>query len=237
MSEAKIIFNFEGRDLTIQCSPEDKIKDICQKFATKIDSNVNPLIFLYGGNKMNMELKFKEQAYSMDKDNKEMKVLVYKRDNDDFTCPNCNTKFKLNTEKIDDIILSNNNIKDTINGTKFIIDNIIKLSTDNNISIELKNINILLNTINEDINKNNEKLKILLNESNVILNNKLNEINNTIINKEIKYDDGRYVGQIVNGKREGKGIYYWNDGDRYEGDWKNDKKEGKGIFLLEYRAF
>ena len=50
MSEAKIIFNFEGRDLTIQCSPEDKIKDICQKCATKIDSNINSLIFLYGGN-------------------------------------------------------------------------------------------------------------------------------------------------------------------------------------------
>ena len=37
MSEAKIIFNFEGSDITIQCSTEDKIKDICQKFATKIE--------------------------------------------------------------------------------------------------------------------------------------------------------------------------------------------------------
>ena len=133
MSEAKIIFNFEGRNLTIQCSLEDKIKDICQKFATKIDSNINSLIFLYGGNKMNMELKFKEQANSMDIDNKEMKVLVYKRENDDFTCPHCNTKFKLNTEKIDEIILINNNIKDIINEIKFTIDNIIKLSKDNNI--------------------------------------------------------------------------------------------------------
>ena len=162
MSEAKIIFNFEGRDLTIQCSPEDKIKEICQKFATKIDSNVNSLIFLYGGNKMNMELKFKEQANSMDIDNKEMKVLVYKRENDDFTCPNCNTKFKLNTEKIDDIILSINNIKDTINGTILTIDNIIKLSTNNNKAFQLKNIIMVLNIINEDINTSNEKLKKLL---------------------------------------------------------------------------
>ena len=160
MSEAKIVFNFEGRNLTIQCSQEDKIKDICQKFSTKIDSNINSLIFLYGGNKMNMELKFKEQANSMDIDNKEMKVLVYKKENDDFTCPHCNTKIKLNTEKIDDIILSINNIKDTINGTKLTIDNIIKLSTNNNISIQLKNIIMVLNIINEDINKNIEKLKI-----------------------------------------------------------------------------
>ena len=127
MSEAKIIFNFEGINLSIQCSQEDKIKDICQKFAIKIESKINSLIFLYGGTQMNMELKFKEQANSMDIDNKEMKVLVYKKENDDFTCPHCNAKINFNTEKIDNIILSINNIKDTINGTKLTIDNIIKL--------------------------------------------------------------------------------------------------------------
>ena len=212
-------------------SLEDKIKDICQKYATKIDSNINSLLFLYGGNKMNMELKFKEQANSIDINNKVMNVLVYKKENDDFICPHCNNKIKLNTEKIDNIILSNNNIKDIINGIKFNIDNIIKLSINNNISFQLKNINIILDTINENMNKNNEKLKNLLNENNEIITNKLNEINNSI--KEIKYDDGRYVGQIVNGKKEGKGIYYWNDGDRYEGDFKNDKFEGKGIYYYK----
>ena len=223
--EAKIIFSFNGIEVHIQCTLEDKIKDICKKYATKIDNNINSLLFLYGGNQMNMELKFKEQASSIDIYNKEMNVLVYKNENnDDFICPNCNKKIKLNTEKIDEIILINNNIKDIINGIKFTIDNIIKLSKDNNISFQLKNINIIVNTINEDINKNNEKLKKLLNE-----NNKLNEINE-VLNKEIKYDNGRYVGQVVNGKKEGKGIRYWNDGDRYEGDWKNDKKEGKGIY-------
>jgi hypothetical protein len=226
MSEAKIIFNFEGRDLTIQCSPEDKIKDICQKYATKINNNINSLLFLYGGNQMNMELKFKEQASSMDINNKEMNVLVYKNENDDdFICPHCNKKIKL--EKIDEIILINNNIKDTINGIKLNIDNIIKLSNNNNISIQLKNINFLLNAINEDIKKNNTKLKNLLKEN--IINN-----NNTIINTEIKYNNGdRFVGQIINNKREGKGILYLNDGDRYEGDWKNDKYEGKGIYYYK----
>ena len=52
------------------------------------------------------------------------------------------------------------------------------------------------------------------------------------MNKEIKYYKGRYVGQVVNGLREGKGIFYWNDGDRYEGDWKNGKFEGKGISYI-----
>ena len=214
--EAKIIFSLNSIKVHIQCTLEDKIKDICKKYATKIDNNINSLLFLYGGNQMNMELKFKEQASSIDIYNKEMNVLVYKKGNDDFICPHCNKKIKL--EKIDEIILINNNIKDTINGIKFTIDNIIKLSKDNNISFQLKNINIIVNTINEDINKNNEKLKKLLNE------------NNEVLNKEIKYDDGRYVGQVVNGKMEGKGIRYWNDGDRYEGDFKNDIAEGKGIY-------
>ena len=49
MSEAKIIFNLDGIDITIQCSTEDKIKHICQKYVTKIGSNINSLIFLYGG--------------------------------------------------------------------------------------------------------------------------------------------------------------------------------------------
>jgi len=64
----------------------------------------------------------------------------------------------------------------------------------------------------------------------------------------------QYVGQIKNGKangkgiytwdgdkyegicnlRYGKGIYYYNDkqlkGDKYEGDWKDDKRNGKGIY-------
>ena len=107
--EAKIIFSLNGIKVHIQCTLEDKIKDICQKYATKIESNINSLLFLYGGNQINMELKFKEQANIIDINNKEMNVLVYKNENDDLICPHCNNKIKLNTEKIDNIILSNNN--------------------------------------------------------------------------------------------------------------------------------
>jgi len=231
MSEAKINFNLEGINTTIQCSQEDKIKDICQKFATKIEKNINSLLFLYGGNQINMELKFKEQANSMDINNNEMNVLVYKRENDDFICPHCNGKIKLNTEKIDNIILSSNNIKDVINGIIFNIDNTIKLSTNNTITIQLKSINVLLNNLKENINKINEKLKNLLKDNNEELNTELNEIKNLIINKE--YNNGRYVGQVVNGKAQGRGIYYYNNGDSYEGDFKNDKKEGKGIYYFK----
>ena len=204
MSEAKVVFIFDGAELTIQCTPEDKIRDICQKYSAKIETNMNSLLFLYGGIKLNMDLKFKEQANSFDRSNNIMKVLVYKEDADDFTCPHCGEKIKLNNEKIDEIISSNNSIKDTIDGIKFSIDNIIRISTVNLVNIQLKNITVLLNSLNEDVKKNNDKLKNLLNENKVsnVINNefpnknvikgvldvKLNEINNKIVlfNTEIK---------------------------------------------------
>ena len=44
------------------------------------------------------------------------------------------------------------------------------------------------------------------------------------------YKNGFYYGDLNNGIREGKGIYYYKDNSKYEGEWKNDKIEGKGIF-------
>ena len=163
MSQAKanVIFTLDGVDLTVQCSPEDKMRDICLKYVTKIGANLDSLLFLYGGNKLNFDLRFIDQANSLDKENNKMRVLVYKNEEDGFICPKCGEKIKLNAEKkIDDLILSNNNIKDNIIGIKAQIENIInsKNSSVNLINIQLKNINIVLNTINEDIKKNNLKL-------------------------------------------------------------------------------
>ena len=40
----------------------------------------------------------------------------------------------------------------------------------------------------------------------------------------------KYDGPMINGKKEGKGIYIYQNGCKYEGYFKNDKKEGSGIF-------
>ena len=48
MSQAKVIFTFEGIEVTIQCSTDESMKDICQKYSNKIKKNINSLIFLYG---------------------------------------------------------------------------------------------------------------------------------------------------------------------------------------------
>ncbi len=44
---------------------------------------------------------------------------------------------------------------------------------------------------------------------------------------------GKYVGQLKDDKKEGKGTFYWTNGDRYEGDFKNDKREGNGKYFYK----
>ena len=64
---------------------------------------------------------------------------------------------------------------------------------------------------------------------------KINNINNNINNQEIKYNNGsriKYIGQVLNGVPEGKGIMYWDNGDRYEGEWKNEKKMEKELIII-----
>ena len=47
MSQANAIFTLDGSNYIIQCSKEDKMRDICQKYAIKMNINMNSLIFLY----------------------------------------------------------------------------------------------------------------------------------------------------------------------------------------------
>ena len=52
-----------------------------------------------------------------------MRVLVYKKGLNDFICPHCGEKIRLKSETRDEIISSNNNFKDSIDGINFNIDN------------------------------------------------------------------------------------------------------------------
>ena len=52
----------------------------------------------------------------------------------------------------------------------------------------------------------------------------------------IYYSDGRlkYEGDRVDGKFEGKGTYYYKNGNHYEGEWKKGLKHGKGILYYDF---
>jgi len=43
-------------------------------------------------------------------------------------------------------------------------------------------------------------------------------------------DGGRYIGQTVQGKMNGQGIYVWSNGNFYMGQFKNDKMTGYGTY-------
>ncbi len=64
MSQAKIIFSLEGTEIIIECSNEEKMRDIRERYATKIETNLESLLFLYGENPVNFELIFEEQSIS-----------------------------------------------------------------------------------------------------------------------------------------------------------------------------
>jgi hypothetical protein len=43
-----------------------------------------------------------------------------------------------------------------------------------------------------------------------------------------KYKEAAYYGEYVGGKREGKGIMFYHNGQRYDGEWKADQRHGYG---------
>ena len=187
MTKASVIFNFQGTDILIQCSQEEKMKDICQKLATKIERNVNSLVFLYGGSNLNFQLSFKDQANIIDKERNEMKVLVYKNESDELSCPKCGEKINLNSEKINDIKSSIKNIDDNIKGTRIIIENILRISTMDVVNIQLKTVNLVFNNLNEDIKKLNRKFDDLLNVKDI--KKEINFDNYIIAEIDIKDED------------------------------------------------
>ena len=80
MAEENVIFILDGAKLTIQCTPNDKMKDICQKYSAKIKKDMNSLLFSYEGNQLILESNFKDQVNLKDKNSNEMIILVNKRD-------------------------------------------------------------------------------------------------------------------------------------------------------------
>ena len=47
----------------------------------------------------------------------------------------------------------------------------------------------------------------------------------------LNYSNGdKYTGELLDGKKHGRGTYTWSNDSKYEGDWSNDKIQGYGIF-------
>ena len=108
---AEVNFNYNGTNTLIQCTTNDKLKDICEKYCMKLQIDINKLIFIYGGEVLNIELEFNIVANQVDKQNSKMKVLVYnkistiidKREriikSKDIICPKCGEICLINFNK------------------------------------------------------------------------------------------------------------------------------------------
>ena len=129
------------------------------------------------------------------------------------------------------------------------LENIInEINNDEALVNKIKDIITIMNTFIKDFKKNSEELTKYIENLNIehkkqinkLQKEKENKIDININNNEIQekifssksggINKGKYIGHLIDGKREGRGIIKWDNGDLYNGEWKNDKKEGKGIY-------
>jgi len=80
---SKIIFNYDGKDVVIQCSFDEKMKDIYQKYCSKQYIDITKVYFVYNGNIIDEETICNKIINEEDRNRNAMNILV--NDNDDET--------------------------------------------------------------------------------------------------------------------------------------------------------
>ena len=90
-----------------------------------------------------------------------------KYENDEINCPKCGKKIILNKDKINDIIIRDNKIKNNINEIKLILDKIKKNYQNELIETQFKNIKELLIMMNKVNNLNIKNLLNLFSENEI----------------------------------------------------------------------
>ena len=75
----EINFVYNGINTVIQSKMEDKLKEICQQFGIKLKIDTEKLIFIYGGEILNLDLELNQVLNQIDKVNNKMNILEYNR--------------------------------------------------------------------------------------------------------------------------------------------------------------
>ena len=123
------------------------------------------------------------------------------------------------------------NLKEISNSNKFLIKELKSITTEELLATKITN---MFNICNKISTKNEEI--IYPNGDKYIGQLKDNKKNGRgTLYYNVKDEEGRfyYEGEWKDDKREGKGIIYWRNNDVYNGDWLNDNMEGKGIFYYD----
>ena len=103
---AELIFLYNGNETKIQCNKDEKFKEICQRYITKIQIDPDKIYFIYNGNRINDDLNFYEHINEEDKKRNKMNILVYDINNlndkenicisDEIICPICKENILIN---------------------------------------------------------------------------------------------------------------------------------------------
>ena len=190
---AEAILTYDSHDIVLSCGKNQKMKDICTNLSTKINVDINSLIFLYGESKLDFEKTFEETT----KENR-ISIIVYNLENKEI-CPKCGRI--LNNKLFDDIISSNNNVNSSLKEIKhqieLIMTDIINKVDINGIINQLKSINAVINNIDIHIKNINNKLNVIkLNDNNIIkLNN--NKEDEELLKNEITCIYNKQKDEII----------------------------------------
>lgn len=134
----EVEFNYKGVITNIKCIKNEKMKDICIKYAKKIKIDINNLLFLYNNKNLNKELTFEQYMNMEDKQIKKMNIIVLYIVNSDME--------SINNQNI---INDDNNIKDIDNRDTDGVDEINIIYNYNNSPIAIFGIDFV------KVNKNN----------------------------------------------------------------------------------
>ena len=214
-------FSYKGRNITIQCNPYDKLKNIIERFLFKSGLNFKSVSFLYSGFQMsNFGLTFNELANIDDRNRGKMNILVIDIDNNYYN----NNENSMNYNLI-------RNKNELTYQKPFIFET-------------MANLNKRFEQIEKDVKMNSinlkRKVELMQNKLMTINKKKIRFSSDTYYGETIgneitgfgiiESDNGdRYEGQMLDCDRSGIGIFYGASGDIFMGEYKHNKRNGFGI--------
>ena len=74
---SKVEFNYKGINTIVLCQENEKMEEICKKYAIKSLIDINNVYFLDNGTQINLQLTYNQLINNIDWQREMMSVLVY----------------------------------------------------------------------------------------------------------------------------------------------------------------
>ena len=182
MVEIEFIFN--QKQIVINTEKEEKMKNICYKFAQIVGKDINNLLFTYNGENINGDFTFIQQAYIKDQYKNKITIFVTEKNINNINIEDAPLPVFANNNSTDffQIKFDEMTQKNELNELRNIID---KFNTD---------IKYIINIFNNAIENMEIYYKIKCNKINKICYNN----NNYFINEDNYRDLIKDINQVIN---------------------------------------